>query len=402
MISTSLEHLIFRANPRYELLLFDHLSQEQQARFTGLQDDPQFYGLLCPRDQQQLSMKSVCQQTALLYFTLQNPGHLPRYIQRLLGNQLQEAVVKLVLDNVLEIEHNHTFLSGPKAHAVLLGPYSAIEQQGFLARLSWEAIYYAQQLDISELLPLSARMYFYNRVPASPQWRKRFAAPESVASYFGMHKGGTNYLTLSRNWKEHSITPQTEGWLIWSARRRKLARSQDRPTYKLYVSPDCAHLREAFDAVLDIFTQQHVAQFKIGRDVHGLLRPDKIVAYFASFEELTSCAEHLQAKLDGCPPQGVPFTAELAGEGLLSWGIDPPRVNQAIQWMERESWRLWVTNRLAVALLAAKQNPDTGEPWRFALERLRLDGVDTETWTPVRTAWMQPDQREGYNDHGNN
>jgi hypothetical protein len=28
------------------------------------------------------------------------------------------------------------------------------------------------------------------------------------------------------------------------------------------------------------------------------------------------------------------------------------------------------------------------EPWQFALERLRLDGVDTATWTPVETIWQ--------------
>jgi hypothetical protein len=27
------------------------------------------------------------------------------------------------------------------------------------------------------------------------------------------------------------------------------------------------------------------------------------------------------------------------------------------------------------------------EPWRFALERVRLDGVDTTTWTPGALLW---------------
>ena len=29
------------------------------------------------------------------------------------------------------------------------------------------------------------------------------------------------------------------------------------------------------------------------------------------------------------------------------------------------------------------------EPWRFALERLRLEGVDTATWTPGALLWRE-------------
>jgi hypothetical protein len=29
------------------------------------------------------------------------------------------------------------------------------------------------------------------------------------------------------------------------------------------------------------------------------------------------------------------------------------------------------------------------EPWEFALARLRLDGIDTETWTPGALAWRE-------------
>jgi hypothetical protein len=76
---------------------------------------------------------------------------------------------------------------------------------------------------------------------------------------------------------------------------------------------------------------------------------------------------------------------------LLSWGIDPPRQKGALSWQERESWRLWITNRLATAILAAKKTQSDGlEPWRFALERLRLENVDTETWTPLASFGRPP------------
>jgi hypothetical protein len=109
-----------------------------------------------------------------------------------------------------------------------------------------------------------------------------------------------------------------------------------------------------------------------------LLRPDKLVAYYPSFERLAAAADAVAGRLAGTPAQGVPFTAEIAGGGLLSWGVDPPPEGS---WSGGESWRLWLTHRLATALLAGKQATGV-EPWRFALERLRLEGVDTDSWTP--------------------
>ncbi len=121
-----------------------------------------------------------------------------------------------------------------------------------------------------------------------------------------------------------------------------------------------------------------------------MLRPDKMVAYFSSYEDLMGTAEKLKEELAGCAGQGVPFTAELAGDGLLSWGVDPPAEEHGLPWLGRESWRLWVTNRLAVALIAASTGGSANlEPWQFALRRLQLEGVDTRLWTPAGTDWKR-------------
>ena len=58
-------------------------------------------------------------------------------------------------------------------------------------------------------------------------------------------------------------------------------------------------------------------------------------------------------------------------------------------WQERESWRLWVTNRLAVALVAARRDGAAVEPWRYALARAELDGVDVATWAPRGDPWAE-------------
>jgi hypothetical protein len=60
--------------------------------------------------------------------------------------------------------------------------------------------------------------------------------------------------------------------------------------------------------------------------------------------------------------------------------MDPVDGKRPLAWQEHESWRLWLTNRLAAALLSAAGTVD--EKVAFALERVRHEGVDTTTWIP--------------------
>jgi hypothetical protein len=178
--------------------------------------------------------------------------------------------------------------------------------------------------------------------------------------------------------------------MVWRARRKRDALAAPAFTYKLYVSPRCEALPDAFLATMEVASALKAPRFKVGKDVYGLLRPDKIVVYFDRLEQVQEAADRLQRRLGGCPAHGVPFTAELAGDGLLSWGTDPPRERQALDWQERESWRLWLTNRLATALLAAKAaRSQAVEPWQFALQRVGLEGVDTQSWTPAQSIWRE-------------
>jgi hypothetical protein len=139
-----------------------------------------------------------------------------------------------------------------------------------------------------------------------------------------------------------------------------------------------------FQAAAEAAARSRAFYFKVGSDVHGLLRPDKIVLYFSEFTDLQETAARLLEELEHCPAHGVPFTAEIGGEGLLSWGIDPPTEQYAVAWLERESWRQRISNRLASALAIARTAGESGvAATRFAMERLRLEGIDTETWTPT-------------------
>jgi hypothetical protein len=374
-----------RANPAYELVLFDRLPAAEQASFADLQKDPEFYGLLRPR-RPGLGLKSACRETALLFFTLQGPGPLPAYVTARLGAAGNEAVARLVLDRVLEIDCAGAFRSGAEAHRRIYADEPPAEASGVLARLSREAVRYGQGLDLADATQLSTRLYAYNRLPASPAWKRRIPSPDALAQYLEIHPAGRNRPLLETRWRRQPQAPDNPGWHNWASADPGAPRLGSH-SYKLYVSPRGEHLREAFAATLDVLTDVRAPAFKVGRDLYGVLRPDKLVAYFDRAEAVHEAGERLRRRLGGVPAQGVPFTAALDETGLLSWGTDPPRDEHQLPW-QAPSWRRWITDRLAVALLSARGAPAlTLEPWQFALDRLRLEGIDTSTWTPAASIW---------------
>lgn len=376
----------FKANPEYQLMLYDRLPAYQQENLRDLTKDPDFYGVLVPRNNAAGSAKSVCCNTALLLLTLSEAGPLPKFVRAALGGKCNLAVSELVLDGVLQIERDGTYVCGSDAFDLIYAQRESVEPLGKLALLTRTAIQYAQSLDIDDSGKLSARLYFYNRLPLSTAWKRRFPTQESVVAHLGIQNGKGGQHRLGSRWKMLPATTEFEGWFYWvnQTERADTPESGTKIGYKLYLSPQPDSVRDAFRVLLECVAHSAAHHVKVGNDAAGLLRPDKMVAYFDDFDSLQETAQEVGDRLKSCAAQGVPFTAELGHEGLLSWGIDPPAERGTLSWLERPSWRLWVTNRLAAALLAAKTAPRPGiEPWRFALERLRLANVDTDTWTPL-------------------
>lgn len=395
-MTKSVRDFRLRANPEYELVLLDRLSDSEQHMLEKLKSDPDCYGILRPRTSGSLTIKAASRDAALLFFTLQSPGPLPKYVEQGLGEECDRAIAQMVLDGILEIEVDGVMHSGPAAHAHICSVQPSIEQEGFLAALSRRALQYGETLVINDVNLLSLRLYNYNRLPASPRWQQLLPDEAAVERHLGIEEGVAGRL-LSGKWNRISKKPQRDQWLAWQS-RRALAQSKPGPTYKLYVSPACTALREAFQATAAALTNSAAHHFKVGNDVYGLLRSDKMVLYFNHLSDLQETGERIMRELAHCPAHGVPFTSELAGNGLLSWGIDPPAEKHTLPWMEGESWRLWVANRLAAALILARDSGNSDiPPWRFALERLRLEGVETQTWTPSRTlAWAESISGETY------
>jgi hypothetical protein len=369
---------IFRANPGYGLTLFDRLPLEQQQALAGLKEDPDLYGLLTAHNGS-LRTKAVSQQTALLFLSLQQPGRLPFYVLDHAAADLEGSVAQLISDGVLEVQLGDGFVSGPLAHGLLFPSSTEGEEEelGFLGRLSLEAIRYGACLDGLGTAELSRRLYFYNRIPVSGRWRSRIGSSDDLKQHWRIPRG-IESLRGGDRWR--LIDLGTDDWICWRQLGVTGMTNERQATYKLYVSPKPDQVACSLAATVKVLINVGAPSLKIGGTLAGLLRPDKIVCYFDSFDQMSEAASELEPKLEGVAAQGVPFTSELAGEGLISWGVDPASNEGAFGWLGRQSWRLWVTNHLAASLVAAGSGSVSA--WRFALDRLSLEGVDPRTWAP--------------------
>ena len=375
---------VLRANPAYDLVPLDRLTAVERqavAEEAGRQREP--YGLLRPTSDGSLEPRVVSTDTALLFLTLIVPGPCPGYLRSGLGDRLVSTLGRLVLDGILQVEVDGVFRSGAAGWAPV-APASEGRPGGRVAALSEEAVRYGDALLELVSLPaesIATRLYMYGRRPVNPALRRL------VASWDPLGGAGP---TLRQQWSEQPPTSPDSPWRSWQPKRSPTSRTRSSSPFKLYVSPTTETLPEAVRAVASgLADAPGVLGFKIGRTLDGVARPDKMVAYFSSLDDLHGGAERVRDEARECHPHGVPFTAGVTDDGLLSWAIDPPRGPGGTgQHATGSSWRAWVSMRLADYLLDARASDASdahepgGEPWQVALARLQLDGVDTASWVP--------------------
>jgi hypothetical protein len=358
-----------RACPGYEVVPVEQLSEPERLfvhTTTGAAPDDV---ILRPTGDDDRLAKTACRRTADLIRALRVPGPLPQRIQAALGADLQETVAALVLDRVLEVEWQGRFESGPNAQRLVLDGEPP-EAAGALARLSLAAIDYAAALRLASPTELATRLYCYGTLPLGPR-RRRLGDPAGR-----LERAGARHA----RWTRLTRADERDPWIAWHL--RGAPRGNGSPeTYKLYVSPRPESLVEVVERVLEHGDRMGAFHVKVGGTLPAVLRPDKLVLYFTSEADVRAAAQTLAPALDGCPAHGVPFTAELAPDGLMSWGIDPSGAAPDAPREAAESWRVWVCSRLAVALMAAEAVGGLS-PRDYALSRIALEGVDVATWTP--------------------
>lgn len=376
---------VFRTGSAYDLVVFDRLPLEEQVVLAELRADPELYGVLRPRAGSGRTYRTIGKDAALLLLTLREPGPLPFFVWTGDEHAATKSISDLVLDGLLEIEEAGRFVGGPAAAALFTSDEGGIPEDR-LAELSHEAMLYAQALELNDPDRLAARLYAFGRCPVTADWARQMNDDESALAWLGAPPGSDLRRTLDAEWRLAEKN-ESVAWFAW----RKTGKQGRRPTatsYKLYISPQLVDVARTFAITVDRLGRRDGAQFKIGKGAEGITRPDKIVAYFESLEALLDAAGDLSGALIDIAAHGVPFSAAISRDGLLSWGMDPPLANRTLAWQGPESWRGWVVSRLATAMVAAQSSGESSlPPWKFAVERLRREGVDTERWTPSAAIW---------------
>lgn len=247
---------------------------------------------------------------------------------------------------------------------------------GRIAQLSLAALRLAAAGCWTESATVARWLYRFGTLPRGPWIDLDFGPEDDPMAVLGLVKGGRTRRLLETAYEPASLP----GWYSFG---RSDSPEQIQAACKLYISPRPDALSHAFPILAERLVRAKVRSFKVGRGIEGLLRPDKIIAYFDDRAHLEAVVKVLGRSLHRCPPQGVPFTAEVGGDGLLSMGVDPPLGNGSA------SWRGWVTQRLAIGL-TSPQLAAGEDRVAAALAGLRLAGVDPDRWVPTAEVDWKP------------
>ena len=363
----------WRANAAYRAVPWNRLGAEA-GQATPPDEDS--FGLLLPGDGQDLPPVAIDRDTALLFLCLREEGPPPDFVFAGGEAEAERVLHRLLFDSVLELDHGGRFVTGPAACETLAMDNEASQRQP--ASLVLDALSYGAALSSAPAAVLAQKLYGYNRRPATPALRRRMPDRASALAFLGLHDGGPVLASIARFWTR---SDDTSPWLVFLP--RQVAPQPSGQQCKLYVGLAFEELPDCLPQVARELARHRALQFKIGTDLDGLLRPDKLVAYFASQEALQAAAQALLPVVEGRRVHAVPFTAEIAGDGRLTWGMDP-----SDSWLgDRVSWRQFVCERLAAALGAVRAAGAEGTTtWRLALQRLALEGVDGDSFMPTG-AW---------------
>ena len=365
----------FRLNPHFQMVSYDDLEEADQKKFALLCGEPDFYGLLFPPASSALPIRSLSRDAALLFQKLREPSYVPHLLKSIFGAGAKEHLRRLIADGIVEVECHGEFPSGLSFSG--LKPGDDTECSRFLVvRLSQEALEYGAELVGLSLPEIAGRLYMYNRLPSTPELQRKLDDPQKVIAF--LSKSPATFRQLATHWV---CSEMQKSWLVWrSPQNRPL------PGFKLYISPMIEALPEVFRETVGVLARMKCGSFKLGLSAFGLLRPDKFVAYFESQDALLQAAQQILELTRGAAPHGVPFSAAMDHEGLLSWGMDPPSLTRDNLSPSPQSWRQWVAERAAVHLASARDGSAEAKA-QLVLQRLGIEGIDTASWNPSLAIW---------------
>ena len=372
----------FAASEDWFLVEKGGLNQPEQNALAGLLSNENIFGIFKPAaSRPHLNPKLAYKEVALLFYYLQQPAILPAFVKDVYDDDMNALLAKLVADEVLKIKINDGFVCGTAATEWLFNENNQYHASGnqFISNLSGRAIMYALQLKNAGQDLITAALYAYNTMPVVAE--ERVTDAERL---LGIGFNTTLEKELLKDWIKFQPTKEYK-WLMWNRRNTTAMDTSKSSVYKLYVSPLLKDLPEVFERATRLLSSTGARGFKTGSDHFGLARPDKFVIYFTTYHDMVNAADVLKTELHQYPAQGVPFTAQLDENGLLSWGIDPPKEEVLQQW-EGGSWRAQIAEKIASAIVQAKSNnAGTAEAMHYINQKMLLERINPFTWTPEIT-----------------
>jgi|SRR5450631_4345604 len=244
---------------------------------------------------------------------------------------------------------------------------------GRLENLSRQAVYYGVELRMNcGRSDLWRRLYNFNRYPDRAHSDMSTPSDEPGGAFVAplLDKVGPGWA-----WT-HRTDPQ---WIFFSQPRRYDAAHSVRcrnGRYKVYVSPTLGAFRHTVEAILGALGD--CTALKFARKHGGTLRPDKIVIYTDSMAHTRRVAVAVLSAIGEIRAHGVPFTAELGGDGLLSWAMDPA----SMELRRFSSWRVWISHMIVSCIDAAPVEADPDVQVDAVLSELATRyGVVSGAWT---------------------
>jgi hypothetical protein len=388
---------IFRFNPAFTLTEVEDLDEDVLDRFRPLIRMKDIYGFLHAPAEAKLTVKVVNRHFAAFLKEIHEPRRMRDvFVDYRQGTDDEKVklLIRLVLDSVLEVQKDGKFVSGPDAvNQVLLRSdsrgcfFDDEKEKNPVQIVSEKALYCAMHSVLDHPQELSFYLYNFNRIPLSLKWNERFPDETSIAQYLDLEESGS--------WKgmPDRVTPQPirrdqRGepnqfdlyWRSWRLKKEKLSKSV--PRYKVYISPVPDDLPKAFRIVRDHVSDSEAHAMKVGRTLSGMLRSDKFIVYFREVTPAFEFASEMSEKLHSCRSYGVPFSYQVNPDvPVVSMGVDPPPVLG-----EKNSWRLYIANRLALAIQGAKRMKEK-DPKTYIQTYMDMLGIDCRKWRPHDRDW---------------
>ena len=395
-VEMDLRNLVFRASREYQLVQSGRLPARMKLRRPSLSA----YGFFVPSTGADRWNDSVeaSSEAALVFLTLRRPGTLPSYLgdPKLLSQE--RWFRELLSRGVLEVRVAGEFITGLSGLRELNGQSAASTPiQSPLAELSDAGIRYGfryccldndGQGDRSLIDKVAMRLYHFNTVPAPAELRSRLSNSEGVFKFLGSEAPVTAKSTgLEWAWQANDSSDWWRYWVPTNGRTtinwfETFQGRRERTEAKLYISPSLADTPRAIEVVLPVISESSAVAVKVGNFLGGLTRPDKMVAYFSDQHDLVATASKIAVATRRLTAHGVPFTSDLAGNGLLSWASDDLS-NEMDNPDASSSWRILVTRSLARGLVESYR---LGHPIDVAVEHAKsaaeVAGIDTVNWLP--------------------